>query len=137
MYRVVLISDFSARILNFAFREIDSQIMIVLWFRGSENCHSCIFDFSVSSPYWYLIRSGRPSRIQWTHQPIRNENQFTREFCMHGDSFRIPEITAGRILAAGDRDSTAARAPPRSRAPATRAHTAHPQSDSRSTHGTD
>ena len=78
---IVLDPDCSARILHFAFREIDSQIMIVLRFRGSEKCHSCVFDFSVSSPY--LIRSGRPSRIQWTHQPIRNENsEFTREFCM-------------------------------------------------------
>eukprot|EP01043_Picozoa_sp_COSAG02_P071573 COSAG02_NODE_13130_length_1441_cov_8.307004_1_plen_58_part_01 len=42
--RVVLKSDCSARILHFTFREFDSQIMIVLRFRGSENCHSCIFD---------------------------------------------------------------------------------------------
>ena len=34
--RIVLKSDCSARILHFAFREIDSQIMIVLRFRGSE-----------------------------------------------------------------------------------------------------
>ena len=63
----------------------------------------------------------RPSRIQSTHQPIRNENsEFSREFCMvtHFGFQKSRQAEFSRQVIVIPR----ARAPPRSRAPATRAH---------------
>ena len=63
----------------------------------------------------------RPSRIQWTHQPIRNENsEFTREFCMvtHFGFQKSRQAEFSRPVIVIPRQH----APPRSRAPATRAH---------------
>ena len=80
--RIVLKSDCSARILHFAFREIDSQIMIVLWFRGSENCRSCIFDFSVSSPYLIGSRVLRASSGLINQSEMRILNSLVNSACM-------------------------------------------------------
>ena len=112
-------SDCSARILHFAFREIDSQIMIVLWFRGSENCHSCIFDFSASSPYLIRSRDPRESSGLINQSEMRILNSL-REFSMvtHFGFQKSRQAEFSRPVIVIPRQH----APPRSRAPATRAH---------------
>ena len=132
--RIVLKSDCSARILHFAFREIDSQIMIVLRFRGSENCHSCIFDFSVSSPY--LIRSRDPRESSG----LINQSEMRILNSLVNSAWRlIPEIQKSRQAECSrpviviPRQHTGCRAPARdARAGHAGPRAQHAQSDSRS-----